>query len=210
LLVDYDRAVSSRLPLLILVLAAVTYLLLVPVFRALVLPLVAVLLNLLTVGCAFGVMTLLFQGSAPLGGPGYIDSIAVAGTFAVIFGLSIDYVVFLLSRMREGYLRTGSTDRAVEYGLSHTARVVTGAAAIMAGVFVAFSLTDFIAIRQFGVGLTIAIALDATVVRLVLLPAIMRLLGRWNWWMPVWLDGRLPELKVEGGGQPAYAGGRAS
>jgi RND superfamily putative drug exporter len=156
----------------------------VPVLRSVLLPLLAVLLNLFTVAAAFGVLVLLFQGGAPLGGPGYIDAIMVSGVFSVVFGLSIDYEVFLLARMREGYALTGTTQGAIEYGLRRTAGVVTGAALIMTGVFVAFAMSNIASMRQLGVGLTVAVLLDATLVRLVLLPAAIRLTGDRAWWLP--------------------------
>jgi RND superfamily putative drug exporter len=181
---DFDSETWGRMWLLVFGLAAVTYVVLVFVLRSLVLPALAVGLNLLTVAAAFGALVVLFQGSAPLGGPGFLDAIMVSGIFSVVFGLSIDYEVFLLMRMREGYALTGTTEGAIDYGLRHTAGVVTGAALIMTGVFVAFALSDIASMRELGIGLTIAVLLDATVVRLVLLPAAIRLCGRAAWWMP--------------------------
>jgi putative drug exporter of the RND superfamily len=183
---DFDSTTSSRFWLLVGALAGVTYLVLVPILRSVLLPLLAVLLNLFTVAAAFGVLVLLFQGDALLGGPGYIDAIMVSGVFSVVFGLSIDYEVFLLARMREGYLLTGTTEGAIEYGLRRTAGVVTGAALIMTGVFVAFALSNIASMRQLGIGLTVAVILDATLVRLVLLPAAIRLVGDRVWWLPAW------------------------
>jgi putative drug exporter of the RND superfamily len=198
-LTEFERTTQDLLPLLIAGLSLITWIALIPLFRALLLPAVAVLLNLLTVAVAFGVMVLVFQGSDPLlGGPGYLAPVAVLGIFTVIFGLAIDYEIFLLWRMREGWVQHGDADRAIEHGLRHTARVVTGAAAIMSAVFIAFAVSGYPAIRQFGVGLTVAILLDATIVRLVLLPAVMRLLGPAAWWLPRWLDRILPEIKVDG------------
>jgi RND superfamily putative drug exporter len=194
---DFGRISRDRLPLLILAISLVTYLVLVPVFRSLLLPAIAVILNLLTVAAGFGVLALLFDGRAPLGGPGYVDTISSMLIFAVIFGLSIDYEVFLISRMREGYLRTGDTESAISYGLERTAGVVTGAAAIMTTVFIGFASTSVATIRQTGTGLVVAVLLDATAVRLVLLPAVMRLSGRWNWWLPPWLQRRLPSPGVD-------------
>ena len=188
LVIDYARQVSGILPVLIITLAVVTWLALVVVARALILPLIAVALNLLTVSAAFGALVLLYQGSAPLGGPGYLDAVAVVGIFGIVFGLSIDYEVFLVSRMREEYARTGSTDAAIAGGLLQTAGVVTGAAAIMAGVFLAFASSSFVDIAEFGTGLTIAVVLDATLVRIVLLPALTRLCGDRAWWLPAWLE----------------------
>jgi RND superfamily putative drug exporter len=180
-LIDYGRATGDHLWLLIAVLAMVTFVLLAAVFRSLVVALVAVALNLLTVGAAFGALALLFQGSAPLGGPGYLDAIAVTAIFAVMFGLSTDYQVFLLTRMRERHAQTGDAREAVHHALRRTAHVIGGAALIMTAVFVTFAQTDVANVRQFGVGLAIAVVLDATVVRLVLLPAIMLILGDRSW-----------------------------
>lgn len=190
---DFDRITGSRFPWLILALVLTTILVLIVVFRSPVLAAVAVLLNLLTVGAALGVMTVAFQGDAPLGGPGYLDAISLSGIVAVIFGLSIDYEVFLIARIVEGRRLTGTTDGAIEYGLKHTAGIITGAAAIMTGVFLAFAISDVGNTRQFGVGLTVAVILDATVVRLVLLPALIRLAGERTWWIPGWLARVLPD-----------------
>ena len=202
-LVDYDRVTASRLPLLIFFVSLVTYLMLVPILRSLLLPLIAVGLNLLTVAAGFGVLTLLFVGDDPLlGGAGALDVISVAGIFSITFALSIDYQVFLLTRMREEFVRTQSGEDAIEFGIQKTAKVVTGAAAIMVAVFLGFATSDFVIIKQFGIGLATAVLIDATIVRLVLLPALMRLAGERAWWLPGWLDDRLPVLDVEGA---AYA-----
>ncbi|HEX8742842.1 MAG TPA: MMPL family transporter [Thermoleophilaceae bacterium] len=188
LLTDFGESVRDGLPRLILGLSIVTYVVLAIVLRSLLMPLIGVALNVLTVGVSFGILALLYEGSAPLGGPGYIDATAVLGIFGVMFGLSIDYQVFLLARMREGWERTGEATGAIDYGLTKTARVVTGAALIMAGVFLGFSLTDFPANQQLGIGLIVAILLDATIVRLVVLPCLLKLCGDWAWWMPARLD----------------------
>jgi RND superfamily putative drug exporter len=196
---DFDGAATSRLPILIITLVLVTYLALLPTLRSVVLPLIAVVLNVLTVAAAFGVLALLFGvPGAPLGGTGDLDGIMVLAIFGIVFGLSIDYEVFLLARMREGYALTGTTTGAVEYGLRKTAGVITGAALIMTGVFVAFALSPIASMQQLGIGLTTAVLLDATVVRLVLLPAIVKLCSNANWWLPGWLDRVLPELDIEG------------
>jgi RND superfamily putative drug exporter len=150
-----------------------------------VLPALAVVMNLITVAAAFGVLALLFQGDDPLlGGPGFLDAITASGVFSVTYGLSIDYQVFLLTRMREGWDLTGTTQGAIEYGMRRTAGVVTGAALIMAGVFSAFATTDFATTRELGVGLSVAVLLDATLVRLILLPGALRLLGDRAWHRP--------------------------
>ncbi len=198
-MVEYDRVTSGRLPLLVVMICLVTYLLLVVILRSLFLPAIAVILNLVTVAAAFGILSLLFVGDDPvLGGAGALDVLSVASVFTIMFALSIDYQVFLLTRMREEFVRTQSNDSAIEFGIEKTAKVVTGAAAIMTGVFAAFALSDFIILKQFGIGLAVAVLIDATLVRLVLLPATMKLFGSTTWWLPEWLDERLPVLDVEG------------
>jgi RND superfamily putative drug exporter len=198
-LTDFARVNKTRLPLLILAICVVTYLALIPVLRSLVLPLIAVALNMLTVAAAFGILTLLFVGdNPPLGQVGKLDIVTVTGIFVVTFALSIDYQVFLLTRMREEYVRTQSHSAAIDFGISRTARVVTGAAATMVAIFVAFALSSFTMIQQLGIGLGTAVLIDATVVRLGLLPAIMKLAGDRTWWIPAWLDDRLPLLDTEG------------
>jgi RND superfamily putative drug exporter len=139
LLQDFQSESASRLWPLVLALSVTTFFVLIPVLRSLLLPLLAVLLNLATVFAALGILALGFQGAAPLGGPGEVDAIMVLAIFGIVFGLSIDYEVFLLARMREGYVSTGTTEGAVEYGLEHTAGVITGAALIMTGVFASFA-----------------------------------------------------------------------
>ncbi|HUR85048.1 MAG TPA: MMPL family transporter [Solirubrobacteraceae bacterium] len=182
---DYESTASSRLPLIVLVLTLVTALLLAILLRSIVVPLIGVVLNLMAVGATLGLLALLFQGANPLfGGPGEIDAVAITAIFGVVFALSIDYQVFIVSRVREEWLRGADEGRAVELGLSRTARVVTGAALSMLGVFIAFGLADVASLRQFGVGLAIAIIIDATLVRLVLLPAALYFAGEWAWWLP--------------------------
>jgi len=182
---DYDSAAAGRLPLIVLVLTLVTALLLAVLLRSIVVACIGVALNLLAVGATLGLLALLFQGENPLlGGPGEIDAVAVTAIFGVVFALSIDYQVFIVSRVREEWLRTGDAAQAVQVGLARTARVVTGAALSMLGVFLAFGLSDIASLRQFGIGLAIAIVIDATLVRLVLLPAALHLAGRWAWWTP--------------------------
>jgi RND superfamily putative drug exporter len=198
-LTDFARVNKTRLPLLILAICAVTYLALIPVLRSLVLPAIAVALNMVTVGAAFGILTLLFVGdNPPLGAIGKLDIVTVTGIFVVTFALSIDYQVFLLTRMREEYVRTQSHTAAIDFGISRTARVVTGAAATMVAIFIAFALSSFSMIQQLGIGLGTAVLIDATVVRLGLLPAIMKLVGDRTWWLPTWLDEKLPLLDTEG------------
>jgi RND superfamily putative drug exporter len=200
---DYQKSTIAKLLLLIVLLSAVNYVLLVIVVRSLLVPLFAVALTLLTVGSAFGALTLLFKGGAPpFGGPGYLDTLALVGTFTVIFALSLDYQVFLIARMREGYALSGSTTFAASYGTRLTGGVILGAACIMIAVFAAFGLSEFATIRQLGVGLAIAIAIDATVVRLLLLPALVRLAGSRSWWLPPFLARHLPRIDLEGPAAP--------
>jgi putative drug exporter of the RND superfamily len=197
LLDDFDSATSARFPWLVAVLVIVTFLVLLVLFRAPVLALCAVLLNLVTVGAAVGVLILAFQTDPPpLGGPGYLDAIALSGIFAIIFGLSIDYEVFLISRLVEGRALTGTTEGAIRYGLEKTATIITGAAAVMAFVFLAFAVSPVANTRQFGIGLTVAVVLDATIVRLILLPALIRLFGERTWAVPAWLDRVLPRFST--------------
>jgi RND superfamily putative drug exporter len=185
MIADYNAVAGSRLPIIVIVLTLVTALLLGVLLRSIAVPIIGVVLNLLAVGATLGLMALLFQGDNPLlGGPGELDAIAITAIFGVIFALSIDYQVFILSRVREEWLRTGDEERALEVGLSRTARVVTGAALSMLGVFIAFGLADVASLRQFGVGLAIAIIIDATLVRLVMLPAALLVAGEWTWWAP--------------------------
>ena len=158
-------------------------------------------MNLLSVGAAYGLLVLVFQkgvGAELLG----FQQVEVIQTglplflFAILFGLSMDYHVFLLSRIRERFLETGDNAEAVAYGLRSTGRLITGAALIMVAVFGGFALGDLVAMQQFGFGLAVAVLLDATIVRCVLVPASMRLLGKWNWYLPSWLDW-LPDLRIE-------------
>jgi RND superfamily putative drug exporter len=199
-LIDYTDVISERIPIMIGVITIATFLILVVILRALLLAAIAVALNMVTVAVAFGVLTLLFdvpQGW-PLGGHTYVDAIGAAGIFGIIFGLSIDYAVFLLMRMREHYENNSSNEEAIVFGLEKTARVITGAAAIMMAVFVAFAGADIATVSQLGTGLTVAVLLDATVVRIVLLPALMLLLGDRVWWLPRPLEKILPEIDLHG------------
>ena len=182
-LADYTTVNSQRLPLVILGLALATWLLLMLALRAVLAPAVAVVLNLLTVAATFGVMTLLFGGDDPLlGGPGYVDAMSIIAIFAAVFGLSIAYQVFLLARMREYVLAGDSPRAAARHGLRHTAAAVTGTAATMVAATVPFLFTDLLSLRQFGVAVATAVLLDALLVRPVVLPAAVELLGRRAWW----------------------------
>jgi RND superfamily putative drug exporter len=207
-LADYTDATMARIPWLVLALCLVSTLLLTAVLRSLLLPLVAVGLNLLTIAAAFGALQIFF-GLGLLVGPRYIDAISAAGVLTIMFVLSIDYEVFLLTRMREAWLHSGDHQHAIEDGLRHTAGVISGAAVIMSSVFLVFATTDIASLQQFGAGLTFAVALDATVVRLILLPSIMRLIGPRCWWLPQWLDRRLPQIDHGGSPLPAEAAAAA-
>jgi RND superfamily putative drug exporter len=199
-LTDYDAITRERIPLVVLAITIVTLLMMIVIVRALLLAVLAVALNLATVGVAFGIIVLLFNVPAgyPLGGHTYVDAIGAVCMFGVVFGLSIDYAVFLLMRMKESYDHDGDHAAAISIGLEKTARVITGAAAIMMAVFIAFAAAPIATVSQLGVGLTVAVFLDATVVRIVLLPALMLLFGDRVWWLPKPLQRILPELDLHG------------
>jgi putative drug exporter of the RND superfamily len=194
----YSRVARERIPVVVAAISFATFLILVLILRAVPLAALAVGLNLATVGVAFGILTLLTYIPAgwPLGGNAYIDAIGATLIFGVVFGLSIDYAVFLLVRMREHRDAGGSHAASIAFGLEKTARVITGAAAIMMAVFVAFGGSSIATVSQLGVGLTIAVLLDATVVRIVLLPALMLLIGERVWWLPKPVARILPRLEV--------------
>jgi RND superfamily putative drug exporter len=190
----------ARIPLVVGAVVVACFLMLMLILRAPLLAAIAVVLNLLTVGAAIGVMALVCKIPAgwPLGGHPYVDTVGAAAIFGVTFGLSIDYAVFLLARMREEYLRHGDHREAISFGLEKTAGVITGAAAIMAAVFVSFAAAPIATVSQMGVGLTVAILLDATVVRIVLLPALMLVLGERVWHTPAWLARLVPGRSAPG------------
>jgi RND superfamily putative drug exporter len=198
---DFTHQISGGMWKIFLFVLICSYLVLLVVLRSVVLPLKAVLMNLLTVGAAYGVLVIVFQygwldwtGFESLG---YVNAITPPLLLAIVFGLSIDYEVFLLSRIRERYLATGDNRRGVAEGLQGSAKVISSAAIIMVVVFAVFAGTGVPQIKEIGVGLSVAIALDATLVRLVLVPATMELMGEWNWWLPKWLDRRLPNADFE-------------
>ena len=183
---DYSPVTRERIPLVVAAITLATFLVLILILRSIPLAAIAVGLNLATVGVAFGILTLLTElpDSWPLGGHDYVDSVGATMIFGIVFGLSIDYAVFLLVRMREHYDREGDNRAAIMFGLEKTARVITGAAAIMMAVFVVFAGASIATVSQLGVGLTVAVLLDATVVRIVLLPALMLMIGDRVWWLP--------------------------
>jgi RND superfamily putative drug exporter len=204
MLVDASERITSRLPVFILAVVALSFLLLMLVFRSLFVPLKAAIMNLLSIGAAYGVIVAVFQwgwGKDLIG----LDATVPVNPFvpmimfAILFGLSMDYEVFLLSRVREEFQRTGDSHQSVVDGLASTARVITSAALIMISVFLAFVATDNVTVKMFGLGLAIAVAIDASIVRMVLVPSTMSLLGKANWWLPRWLDRILPHMDLEGG-----------
>jgi RND superfamily putative drug exporter len=194
----YSRVTREKIPYVIAAITLATFLVLLIVLRALPLAAIAVGLNLATVGVAFGVLTLLnhVPDGWPLGGRTYVDAVGATMIFGVVFGLSIDYAVFLLVRMREHYDANGDNAAAITFGLEKTARVITGAAVIMMAVFISFAGAPIATVSQLGVGLTVAVLLDATVVRIVLLPALMLLIGERVWWLPRPLARALPRFNV--------------
>jgi RND superfamily putative drug exporter len=200
---DYAQYTASRLPLFIGSVLLLSFLLLMVVFRSLLVPLKAVVMNLLSIGAAYGVIVAVFQwgwglGMISNGRASPIEAWAPIMIFAIVFGLSMDYEVFLLSRIKEEYDRTHDNATAVANGLALTARVITAAAAIMVFVFGSFVFGPELALQLFGLGLAVAVLVDATVVRLVLVPATMELLGDRNWWIPSWLERVLPRVHIEG------------
>jgi RND superfamily putative drug exporter len=208
IVVDFADYTAARLPFFIGAVLALSFLLLLVVFHSVIVPIKAVLMNMLSIGASFGAMVAVFQWGwfdfiIGQGKEGPIESWAPMMLFAIVFGLSMDYEVFLLTRVREEYDRTGDNALAVADGLAQTGRVISAAAAIMVCVFGAFVLGSQRDIKLFGFGLAFAVFIDATIVRLVLVPATMELLGNWNWWAPKWLVKRLPTLRVEG--RPDYS-----
>jgi RND superfamily putative drug exporter len=200
--VDFSNYLASRLPAFFIAVLSVSFLLLMTVFRSILVPLKAVIMNLLSIGAAYGVVVAIFQwgwfGSITGVAPAPIEPFMPMMLFAIVFGLSMDYEVFLLSRVREEWHRTGDSHLSVANGLASTARVITAAAAIMVFVFGSFILEADRTVKLFGTGLAVAVLLDATVVRMLLVPATMELLGDRNWWLPKWLDRILPTIDVEG------------
>ena len=206
---DFNAQLSEKLPLFIGTVIAVSFLLLMLVFRSIAVPLKAAVMNLLSIGGAYGVLVVVFQwgyGTSLLGleGPTPITSVIVVLMFPILFGLSMDYEVFLLSRIREEYGRTGDNAESVARGLAGTGRVVTSAALIMIAVFLSFVASPIPSLQMLGLGLAVAILIDATVIRMVLVPATMALLGSANWWLPTWLDRILPAVNVEATAVPQY------
>ena len=200
--VDFSNALAGKLPAFIAVVVVLAFLLLMLVFRSLVIPAIASVMNLLSVGAALGVMNAVFGwgwGSSVLGinGTAPVEVFLPVIVFSVLFGLSMDYEVFLVSRIHEQWVRTGDNATAVTSGQALTGRVITAAATIMILVFLSFLLNASIIIQQFGVGLAAAIFIDAFIVRTILVPSLMHRCGAANWWLPGWLDRLLPNVHIE-------------
>ena len=205
---DFKDLVSGSMWKILLFVLAFSYVVLLVLLRSVVLPLKAVLMNLLSVAAAYGVLVGVFQygwldGFLGFQSLGYINTLTPPFLLAIVFGLSMDYEVFLLTRIRERYDATGDTTRAVSEGLAASARTISSAALIMVAVFAVFAGTGVPSVKEIGLGLAVAIALDATLVRLVLVPATMRIMGRWNWWLPGPLAKVLPRADFEGRPEPA-------
>ena len=210
--IDYFDSVSDPAPIVFAFVLGLTFVLLTIVFRSVVVAATAVVLNLLSVGAAYGLLVLVFRYGVGADLLGFTQADTIEAwvplfLFSVLFGLSMDYQVFLLSRIKEIYDQTGDTSRAVASGVSSTARIITGAALIIVVVFLGFAMGDLIQFQQMGFGIAIALLVDATIIRSVILPSLMTLLGRWNWYLPGWL-GWLPRMDVEGPG-PAHSGQRS-
>ena len=196
---DLTEVLTGKAPLAIAVITLVAFVLLLVVFRSLALAISSILLNFISVGAAFGFATLVFQhgwGASLIGihPQGFVDAWAPLFFFALLFGLSMDYQLFLLAAIRERYEATGDTQLAIRDGIARTGRPITNAALIMIVVFIAFGVTGPIPPTELGITLALAVLLDATVVRMMLVPSLMKLLGERNWWIPAWLDKRLPHV----------------
>jgi RND superfamily putative drug exporter len=211
--IDFSHVLASKLPLFIAIVILLSMLLLFVIFRSLVIPVQAAAMNLLSIGAALGATVVVFQWgwlSGVIGvQPGPIEPWIPVLMFAVVFGLSMDYEVFLVSRVREQWVRGRDASVAVADGISFTGRVISAAAAIMICVFLSFMVGDQRTLKEFGFGLAAAVFLDALVVRCVLLPAVLELLGGRTWRLPRWLDARLPHINIEGGAARALPQSRA-
>jgi RND superfamily putative drug exporter len=201
--IDLANQIANKLPLMILVVVGLSFLVLLMAFRSVLVPIKAAAMNLISVAASYGVVTAVFQlgwGSSLIGLDHSIPIVSFVPLlmFAILFGLSMDYEVFLMTQIKEHYVEYGDERRAVVEGLANTGRVITSAAAIMVCVFASFVLSGDPVVKEFGVGLAVAIAIDSTVVRCLLVPAVMELMGKWAWWMPGWLDRIVPRISIEG------------
>ncbi len=200
--VDINHEMEGKLIPVVALVLVLSFLVLLVFLRSLLLPLKAILMNTASVLAAYGLMVFVFQDGhftrlLDFDAAHHVDSFLPLFLFCILFGLSMDYEVFLLARIREEYLRTGVNTEAVGWGLEHTARIITSAAAIMVTVFGAFAFARMLPIKELGFGLAAAVLLDATIIRVIMVPATMRLMGEWNWWLPRWLDRLLPKVSLE-------------
>jgi putative drug exporter of the RND superfamily len=200
--IDYFDVMDRWLPIVFVFVLGLSFLLLTVAFRSVVVPATAILMNLLSVGAAYGLLVLVFVKGVGNGIFGFQQVDAIEAwvplfLFAVLFGLSMDYQVFLLSRIREKFGQTGDNDLAISFGVGSTARLITGAALIIIAVFAGFARGELVMFQQMGFGIAVALLIDATIIRSVVVPASMKLLGRWNWYLPSWLEW-LPDVHVEG------------
>jgi RND superfamily putative drug exporter len=201
--IDFSKVLSSKLPLFIGLVVLLSFLLLMTVFRSFVIPLTAAVMNLLSIGAAFGILVAVFEWGygksiISLSGTGPIEAFLPVMLFAILFGLSMDYQVFLVSRMHEEYIKSGGNNRlAVRNGLAATGKTITAAALIMILVFGSFVLGGERVIKEFGIGLAAGILVDAIFIRMAIVPSLMVMFGKWNWWFPGWLDRALPKLAVD-------------
>ncbi len=199
---DYVDVLDTRSPIIFVLVLGASFLLLMMVFRSIVVPIKAILMNLLSVGAAYGLLVLVFQHGIGAGVLGFqqtdvIEAWVPLFLFTVLFGLSMDYHIFLLSRIKENYDETGDNRTSVAFGLGSTGAIITGAALIMVAVFGGFAIGDLVMFQQMGFGLAVAVILDATLIRSVLVPAAMALLGDLNWYLPKWLEW-IPRINIEG------------
>jgi RND superfamily putative drug exporter len=204
---DLNHELQVKLIPVVLLVLVLSFFVLLLFFRSVLIPLKALLMNLASVIAAYGLMVFVFEeghleGLLSFHHVGYIDSFMPLFQFSILFGLSMDYEVFLLARIREEYLKTGDNTEAVAWGLEHTGSLITSAALIMVTVFGAFAFGRLLPIKELGFGLAAAVLIDATIIRVMIVPATMRLLGDWNWWLPKWLDKRLPNVSLEGLREP--------
>jgi RND superfamily putative drug exporter len=200
--VDLSSETLTKLPVVMTIVLVLSFLYLLLVFRSLLMPAKAVVMNLLATFAAFGLTVWVFQeghleSAFGFTSVGFLQVYLPIIVFAVLFGLSMDYEVFLIGRMREEYLRTGDNDYAVAKGIAHTARPIAAAAFIMAAVFGCFLIADVLELKEFGFALAIAVVLDATLVRLLLVPAFMKVAGGANWWLPGFMDRHMPRIQLD-------------
>ena len=201
--IDLATQIGEKLPLMIAIVVGLSFIVLLLAFRSLLVPIKAAAMNLLSVAAAYGVVTAVFQLGWGVSLIGLDQAIPIVSfvpllMFAILFGLSMDYEVFLLTQMSEHFKQTGDENRAVTEGLANTGRVITSAASIMVCVFASFVLNGDPVVKEFGVGLAVAIAIDSTVVRCLLVPAVMVLLGKRAWWLPRWMERIVPHISIEG------------